>query len=335
MAGHGNWDGVGGMDQITVVRIDDTHIAEDPPHVSGKAKGSVSEYYEVECCIPAEEEAAGEEEEEGVYVIEYSNPEEEGESYKFMMTVDPSPQARKPVTKHPDVRGNTRAALPFRTKRLRPDKNQKRKMVAKKEKIKSMEIVRNKSVLEHGEYYRDVMETSSASGKMLLCTMCPAPGKIFKRAAGLAVHLKHVHTFEGKKTFFCTSCKQSVRSQIELDAHTKRHANRDAVFICPLCSADKSKAGYKGTRLGLRKHLASEHPGIIPPCDVCNKTFKSLVSYLADQFRHVGVTPYHCGRCQIYEMTERGLSIHIKNHDMKKKSGLELDENSATEDSDF
>lgn len=342
MAGHGNWDGMGGMDQITVVRIDDTHIAEDQSHVGGKMKGSVSEYYEVECTIPAEEEAAGEEEEDGVYVIEYSNPEEEGESYKFMMSVDQSPQARKPVTKHPDVRENARP------RRLEPGVNQKRKVIAEEEEVKREEIVSNKSVLELGENYGDMMETNSASDKKLVCTMCPPPGKFFKRASGLAVHLKHAHTLEGKKTFFCTSCKQTVRSQIELDTHTKRHANKDAVFTCHLCLADvENKTGYKGTRWGLKKHLVKEHPGIIPRCNICNKSFKSLVSYLADQFRHVGVSPYYCGRCQIYEMTERGLSIHIKNHD-KKKTELQLDENhpltlgvssnaenSATDDSDF
>jgi len=339
------------MDQITVVRIDDTHIAEDQSEVGGKVKGDVSEYYEVEYSVPADEEVVGEEEEDSVYVIEYSNPEEEGESYKFTMSVDRSLPTKKP-TKHPVVRENSSVPVTVRPQRPRHNMSQKKKAAAEEE-VKKEVIVSNKSVLELGENYNEVMETNSGSGKKLLCTICPPPGKFFKRASGLAVHLKHAHTMEGKKTFFCTSCNQTVRSQLELDAHTKRHANQDAVFTCHLCSADtENETEYKGSRWGLRKHLEKEHPGVIPRCDICNKGFKTLVSYLADQFRHVGVSPYFCARCQIYEMTERGLNIHIKNDEKKKQKQQQQQEssgenrpltlgvstyveNSATDDSDF
>lgn len=359
VSGNGNWDGAGGMDQITVVRIDDTHIAEEQSHVRGRFKDGAAEYYEVmEYAMPAEEEAAGEEEEDGVYVIEYSNPEEEGESYQFTMSVDRSLSAKKPVIKHPVLRETASAPLPVMSKpsvpqRPRQDVRQKKKLKTEEEEDRKEPVLSNKCVLELGENYSDVMAMNSGSDKRLVCTLCPPPGRFFKRGAGLAVHLKQMHHMVEKKTFFCTSCKKPVRTQIELDAHTKRHANQDAVFTCHLCSAEtenkteEEKTGFKGSRLGLKTHLEKKHPGVIPRCDICNKSFRSLVSYLADQFRHVGVSPYYCAKCQIYEMTERGLNIHIRNHDKKKKKQESVEnnlqtfgvssiaDNSATDDSDF
>ncbi|KAF3703843.1 Telomere zinc finger-associated protein [Channa argus] len=337
----GNWDGAGAMDQITVVRIDDTHIADEQSHSGGKVKTDAADYYEVEYSVPTEDEVVEEEEDDGVYVIEYSNPEEEGESYQFTMSVDRSLPVKKPIIKHPLVREGGRAPLPVSKPsspglEVRPERTLERTAEVKKE-----EIVSNKSVLELGENYTEVM--GSRKGQ-LVCSMCPPPGKFFKRASGLAVHLKHMHQMEEKKTFFCTYCKKTVRTQIQLDAHTRRHANQGAVFTCLLCSASTTEStGFKGSRNGLKRHLENEHPGVVPRCDICNRGFKSLVTYLADQFRHVGVSPYHCAKCQIYEMTERGLSVHIKNHNKKKKKKQEsgenhphtLGENSATDDSDF
>ncbi|KAL7373732.1 hypothetical protein ABVT39_013486 [Epinephelus coioides] len=358
VSGSGNRDVADGMDQISVVRIDDEHIAEEQSDVGGKVKDT-AQCYEVEYLMPAEEVVVGEEEEDDVYVIEYSNPEEEGESYKFTMSVDRSLPTKKPIIKHPLVRESARAPLPVMTtpaKLPMPVKprdkvrRKKRKQLAVEKEANKLEVLSNTDVLKHGENYRELMGLDSSSDKReLVCTLCPPPGKHFKRAAGLAVHLKHMHHMEGNKTFFCTKCEQTVRTQIALDAHTKRHANQEAVFTCLLCSAETDKTGYKGTRWGLKKHLETEHPGIIPRCNICNKGFKSLVSYLGDQFRHVGVSPYYCAQCQIYEMTERGLSVHIKNHDKKKKreqlkeSGeinLQTFETSAnvgyvTDDSDF
>lgn len=345
MAGSGNWVDSGSMDQITVVRIDDTHIAGEESHAEGKMKGAVSECYNVEYLIPTQDEtmAVEEEEEDSVYVIEYSNPEEEGESYQFTMSVDRS----LPIVKHP-VRENSIAPVPSRLKRP----SQRRRLLAEEE-VKLEQVMSNKSVLLLGEDYSDVLEMNSGSGKQqLVCALCPPPGRFFKRPSGLAVHLRQLHQLEGKKTFFCTSCKQTLRTQIEMDAHTKRHANQDAVFTCFLCSAETENkvenTGYQGSKWGLRKHMEKEHPGVIPPCHICNKTFKTVPSYLADQFRHVGVSPYYCAKCQIYEMTERGLSVHIKNHNKKKQSKHPMGnnqlltspvftntDNSATDDSDF
>lgn len=319
------------MEQITVVRIDDTHIAEEQV----KEKDDAADFYEVESSMPAEEGGVEEEEEEdSVFVIEYSNPEEEGESYQFTMSVDRSLSVKKPLIKHPAAGADSRPSV----------RQERRQVTHQGEKREA--TVSNKSVLELGEDYSDVM---GAGKRRLMCSMCPPPGKFFKRASGLAVHLKQLHQVEGKKTFFCTCCKQTVRTQIQLDAHTRRHANQDAVFTCSLCPANQPETtGYEGPRHGLKRHLEKEHPGVIPRCHICNKGFKAITSYLADQFRHVGVSPYYCARCKIYEMTERGLSVHIKNHNRKKVkqesgenhlqttgvSAIAAD-NSATDDSDF
>lgn len=99
-AGNGNWDVTSGMDQITVVRIDDTHIAGE------QVNPGATVCYEMECTLPAEDD----EEEDGVFVIEYSNPEEEG-SYQFTMSVDRSVPAKKPIVKHPVVREHTTELL--------------------------------------------------------------------------------------------------------------------------------------------------------------------------------------------------------------------------------
>ncbi|XP_028425259.1 zinc finger protein 205-like [Perca flavescens] len=352
-SGNGNWDGAvaGGMDQITVVRIDDTHIAEEQCQDGGEVKDA-AHCYEVEYSMPAAEE----EEEDSVYVIEYSNPEEEGESYQFTMSVDKSLPAKKPIITHPAARESAGAPPPVLSKpsvapRPRPGAGRKRKLMAEEGKEEE-EVLSNKSVLELGEHYSDVMGANSAVGpSQLVCTLCPPPGKFFKRGSGLAVHLKHMHNLDTNKKFFCAPCQRSVRTQIELDRHTKRHANKAAVFTCHLCPVEAGKRGYRGSRCGLKSHLETEHPGVIPRCHICNKGFQSIVTYLADQFRHVGVSPHHCAKCQIYEMTSRGLLIHIKNHDKKKKKQQQEEEesgenhqshrvsangdNSATDDSDF
>ncbi|XP_033965019.1 myoneurin isoform X1 [Pseudochaenichthys georgianus] len=326
--GNINWDCDSSLDQITVVRIDDTHIAED--------KDSVA-CYDVEYSIPTEEEAN--DEDDGVYVIEYSNPEEEGESYQFTMSVDQPLPTKKQIVTHAAARESV-MSKPSRPQRLRRKRDLEE------------EVVSNKCLLELGEDYRDIMRMNSDK-EQLVCKLCPPPGRFFKKAAGLTVHLRHTHQFGGR-TFFCTTCQRSVRTQSDLDSHTKRHANQEAVFTCLLCKAQEGKAGYTGAKFGLKRHLEQEHPGVVPRCDICNKGFLSLTSYLADQFRHVGVSPYYCARCQIYEMTERGLSVHIRNDNMREKKlqesqnnllepesnlrelGVSVsDDNSATDDSDF
>lgn len=314
------WHDSGVMDQITVVRIDDSHIAQQQSDV-GKVTYS----------MPVEE-AAEQEEEDSVFIIEYSNPEEEGESYQFTMCVDRSHPVKKAIIKHPEV-GDGSRALPQVTSSSHPAVRQTKKLVDEEE------LMVSNSVPERGEDYSNVM----GSGNALQCWICPPPRRIFKKACGLAVHLRELHQVMEKKTFFCTHCKQTLRTQVQLDAHTRRHAKHDAVFTCHLCSANKPETTeYK--RCGLRRHLTEEHPGIIPRCDICNKGFKSIVAYLADQFRHVGVTPYYCAKCQIYEMTERGLNIHLKNHHNPEPSEkthlLTCDvstsiNNSTTDDSDF
>ncbi|KAF0028566.1 hypothetical protein F2P81_019653 [Scophthalmus maximus] len=324
------------MNQITVVRIDDSHIAEEQCH-------DAADVYEVEYSVPAVEE-----EEDGVYVIEYSNPEEEGESYQFTMSVDRSLPAKKAV------RENARAPSTAASKASAASRPRREATKKKKRKMKTAAggPVTNKSVLQRGD---------SGEGR-LACALCPPPGRLFRRASGLAVHLRTMHvTEEKKKSFFCPHCKQTLRNQIELDTHTRRHAKQLAVYTCLLCpaaagsgteTATATTTGYKGTKMGLRAHLLKQHPGVVPRCDVCNRGFNTITSYLKDQFRHVGVSPYYCAECQIYEMTERGLNVHIINDDKRKKRRLQTPppqtennnppmlgvsasvDNSATDDSD-
>ncbi|TNN34365.1 Zinc finger protein 350 [Liparis tanakae] len=305
-----NWGVATGMDQITVVRIDDTHIAEERSHAGGRAKAA---YYDMDYSMPEEEEQEEEKEEEGeedgVYVIEYSNPEEEGESYQFTMSVDRS----LPALKRPAAPQSPAAPPPAKPSR-RP--RQKRKSMAEEEEEEEEEkrpLVSNMCILELGE---PDGAASTPPGR-LRCSLCPPPGRTFKRASGLAVHQKHLHFLEGNKTFYCTTCRQPVRTQAELDAHTKRHANRGAAFTCTLCPAPAPT--YRGSRIGLKSHLSRQHAGVVPRCRVCDKGFGSLDAYLADQFRHVGVSPFFCGRCRIYEMTERGLDVHVRNHGRKER----------------
>ncbi|XP_060949995.1 zinc finger and BTB domain-containing protein 24 [Limanda limanda] len=340
----------GGMDQINVVRIDDTHIAEEPSDLGAKVKGEAADYYEVEYSIPEEEEEEEEEEaeEDSVYVIEYSNPEEERDSYQFTMSVDRSLSAQRPV-KHPVVKGNATAdsAMTSRTQwssRPRQRVNQKRKRRAEEEEEEEG-AVSNKSALELRE---DASDVGGAGRKQLVCTLCPPPKRLFKTASGLAIHLRETHRVERKKKFSCTSCKRAVHSRTELDAHTRRHAKQGAVYTCSLCpeatdtEPGAETPGFKGTRSGLKRHLEEEHPGAIPRCNICDRRFKTILSYLDDQFRHVGVSPFHCAQCQIYEMTERGLSAHISNHHKKQQQpprptleDVTNTDNSVTDDSDF
>ncbi|KAM8823120.1 uncharacterized protein AB9W97_005208 [Spinachia spinachia] len=317
------WGAVPGMDQITVVRIDDTHIAQDQSHNGGRGKVAQA-CYDMEYSVPPEEE----EEEASVYVIEYSNPEEEGESYQFSMSVDRPLPARKPAPKHPAACEDATAASPAKlspgqTRRPRAGEEE----VRRKRQQRAEQLVSNECVLELGE---DYMGNLASEGRPLVCTLCPPPGRSFKRASGLAVHLKHLHLLEGKKTFFCSTCKHKVRTQVELDGHTKRHANQSAVFSCHLCPP--GEGGYRGSKWGLRRHLEQQHPGVVPRCQICNKGFTSLASYLADQFRHVGVSPFFCTRCRIYEMTERGLHVHIRNHDRKKRKQQQQQEEEEEEE---
>ncbi|XP_053268024.1 uncharacterized protein LOC128425457 isoform X1 [Pleuronectes platessa] len=222
VAGDRKWDGGGGMDQINVVRIDDTHIAEEPSDLGGKVKGEAVDYYEVEYSIPEGDEEAEEEaeEEDSLYVIEYSNPEEEGDSYQFTMSVDRSLSDKRPV-KHPVVKENATApsAMTSRTQgSSRQTANQKRKRRTEEEEG----AIRGRGALRGRQRCEGVGERTAA---------VPAAQK----TSVLAIHLKQMHQMEGRWKFFCTSCKQAVPSQTELDAHRRRHTNEDVVFSCSLC----------------------------------------------------------------------------------------------------
>ncbi|MEQ2167096.1 hypothetical protein GOODEAATRI_000685 [Goodea atripinnis] len=183
--------------------MDHSHIPEEPSYGGEKGRSNVAEFYEEE------------DEEDGAYIIEYSNPEEEGESCKFKMLVDRSHPGKKPVIKPLPVREIPKEPLSFRPQRQTCETSQKMKMKTDEE--------NDKNFLELGENFRELMETDSGSAKKLVYPKCPASGKFFKGQAGLARHVRYMHSSEKKKTYFCTSCNQSVRAQIELDPHTRRH----------------------------------------------------------------------------------------------------------------
>lgn len=65
---------------------------------------------------------------------------------------------------------------------------------------------------------------------------------------------------------------------------------------------------------------------MVPHCGICNKGFGTVIAHLSDQFR-----------CQIYDMTERGLVVHVRNHGRKgaeTHTPTSTIDNSATDDSD-
>ncbi|MEQ2254190.1 hypothetical protein ILYODFUR_001164 [Ilyodon furcidens] len=95
--------------------MDHSHIPEEPSYGGEKGRSNVAEFYE-------------EEEEDGAYIIEYSNPEEEGESCKFKMLVDRLHPGKKPVIKPLPVREIPKEPLSFRPQKQTCETSQRMKM---------------------------------------------------------------------------------------------------------------------------------------------------------------------------------------------------------------
>ncbi|CAJ1081749.1 uncharacterized protein LOC121527295 isoform X1 [Xyrichtys novacula] len=130
----------GGMDGITMVRIDDTHMEQSD--VRTKVREGATAYYEMGYTLEGEEAAEEEEEEEdSVYVIEYSNPEEEGQSYQFTMSLDRSLPPKKLIIKQSVVRDSAKAALPVASNLKRPRKVPRRIMPKEEEDVKKEAIL--------------------------------------------------------------------------------------------------------------------------------------------------------------------------------------------------
>ncbi|CAL8313178.1 unnamed protein product [Merluccius merluccius] len=356
----GTWDHFG-VDQAAMIRIEDAHLGwcQEARGDDDGGGGGDRDRPEAEAYVlppPMEMEGAhfldGEmtvgdslrefEEEHGVYLIEYSpDPEEtKGDGYDFQL--QGPPKKEEPKSKPPTGREHLRRPLAKKTGKYsvpsrRPDGGKARG-----------ETLQNSQSLWGGESLGG--ETGPRAKAVVVCSLCPPPGKAFKNMAGFSVHLKQLHYNGMRKSFFCDMCQKHCRNQLVLDDHVRRHASKAAVFQCPLCPFKAPgkirKRGVKGRfGNGIRVHLETEHPGVVPGCGVCKKNFRSLNSYLKDQVRHIGVTPFYCPRCQIYEMTERGLLVHMRNHSRKKDHGEEEEEeeeegrvqgehDSGTDDSD-
>ncbi|KAJ3611319.1 hypothetical protein NHX12_021335 [Muraenolepis orangiensis] len=292
-----------GMDQVPMIRLGDTQWC---PEVRGVDMDWLELAYVLPSHFMGEEMTVGDylkelEEDDGVYLVYSDRLETDGDAYAFQLQLPPKEVESKPPPP-PTGREHLRRSL------------------AKKS---------GKYGAPSGHSLRGTVSLTSEDGasrqetttKALVCSLCPPPGKLFKNMAGFSVHLKQLHFGGLRKSLLCDMCQKHCRNQLALDDHIRRHASKAAVFQCPLCSfkapGNIRKRGVKG-RFSIRVHLETEHPGVVPECKVCKKSFLNLDSYLKDQVRHIGVTPFYCPKCQIYEMTERGLQAHIRNHKHKK-----------------
>ncbi|XP_041736052.1 zinc finger protein 39 isoform X1 [Coregonus clupeaformis] len=116
-----------------------------------------------------------------------------------------------------------------------------------------------------------------------------------------------------KKKFFCSLCNTYYRNQIVLDKHSRSHTSfRKVMLCCSFCSVEILN------KFSMKKHYNTEHPGRVPRCEMCERNFPSIDSFLIHQVRHVAVTPYYCYECRIYQLTQRGLTVHLKNHALRR-----------------
>lgn len=316
-----NWD-LFGKDQVTMIRIEDMC-----PEWCQKERG---EGLDIDCSevvyvLPSDVQGThfmGEEiylgdalkelkAEFGVYLLESSELETDGDSYEFQLQFPPKKEEPKPPTgrerlQRPLAKTTGKDGAPWCQRR--PDAN------------KTGNHLQSKSLIGSKDSNLSWQPEADPRTEAVVCSPCPPPGKVFKNRADLSVHLKWRHWRGLRKSYICSLCQKHCRNQLALDNHIRLHASRAAVFQCPLCSFQAPgtirKRGVKG-RFGIRVHLETEHAGIVPECEICKKRFRNLDSYLNDQVRHIGVTPFYCSECRIYEMTERGLLVHTRNHKRK------------------
>ncbi|XP_031652460.1 zinc finger protein 354A [Oncorhynchus kisutch] len=126
-----------------------------------------------------------------------------------------------------------------------------------------------------------------------------------------------------KKKFFCPLCNIYYRNQTSLDKHSRCHTSvHKLTFRCSFCSLEILR------KYTTKKHYDLEHPGRVPHCEECGKTFNSIDSFLKHQVRHLSVTPYYCYECRIYQLTQRGLTAHLRNHSLRRNQE-QLDQQSG------
>ncbi|XP_014036997.2 zinc finger protein 777 [Salmo salar] len=133
-----------------------------------------------------------------------------------------------------------------------------------------------------------------------------------RKARGAGEH-QNKYQPSHKKKFFCPLCNTYYRNQIVLDKHSRSHTSFHKVMLCcSFCSVEMLN------KFTMKKHYNTEHPGRVPRCEMCERNFSSIDNFLTHQVRHVAVTPYYCYECRIYQLTQRGLTVHLKNHALRR-----------------
>lgn len=135
------------------------------------------------------------------------------------------------------------------------------------------------------------------------CYQC---GKNFTHKAFLKTHQKVHANVDSQMAFSCTECDRRFSKKTELKRHMQNHFERPN-YPCPVCGEEFEIKG------GLHNHVKS-HPGERFRCKYCNQRFLKIDSYLKHVDRHTVVTPYYCELCKVYQLTERGFTIHNQKH---------------------
>ncbi|XP_044269448.1 gastrula zinc finger protein XlCGF26.1-like isoform X33 [Tribolium madens] len=130
---------------------------------------------------------------------------------------------------------------------------------------------------------------------------CPTCCKTFKERYLLKLH-GVVHSAE--KTFHCKVCGIYVKTYHQLIYHNRKHRKIDP-SICPHCSRQfRSASSYK-------EHLDT-HKGLQFPCNVCQKSFKSIIILNRHMKIHNDVAKARCEFCQKTFKTANSLRKHVK-----------------------
>ncbi|XP_063063454.1 gastrula zinc finger protein XlCGF48.2-like [Engraulis encrasicolus] len=131
------------------------------------------------------------------------------------------------------------------------------------------------------------------------CNQC---GKDFTIKAFLRAHQKVHVTAESQMAFGCPKCDRRFRKKSSLQKHMQNHLERPN-YPCPVCGEEFEMKG------GLHNHVRS-HPGERLTCKHCDQRFLKFDAYIKHVDKHTVVTEYHCAKCNIYMLTDRGFRLH-------------------------
>lgn len=321
-----------GINDIQVVEVSDWHAESGGgERKTGRAVHEDTDALEEEQFIIEYNNA--DEEEVGEFVIEYNNAEEDGEGLVIqynnadfqqggLMVVDPRPAAEDWLwEEESSPRGakgsgdasfhNPPSVAAFH-KEHRVDKHPdsferdvKETFVC--DRCPSKPRYRSQKRL-YSHLRRD--HHDDLSGKTLRAKINPQMSSARRQSGpGKVKPKRRERKSQRRKIFFCQVCQSNCRTQNDLDAHSRRHAKKTATYPCVLCPQVYATVGGQ---THLMKHYQEEHPGIVPTCPLCEKTFKGLGAFLCHHARHTVVTPFYCSQCKTYQKTERGLVVHLR-----------------------